>query len=404
MTKRMTITVIALAVIFGGLLFYNILRNRLMLKYMANFQAPAMTISAHAAETEHWQPYLSAVGNFVAVNSIEVSSEVAGIIEKIYFNSGEVVKTGDLLVKLDDTVDQADLRDNLARLDLARVNYERQQNLAQTNATSAIAVDESHAEFRQAEEAVGRTQAYIDKKYIKAPFDGKLGIRSVSVGEYISPGATRLVTLQSLDPIYIRFFLPEQNLQNLYIGQPIRLAVDAYPGEVFTGEIHALESRVDEQTHNIEVQAIIANEHQRLYPGVFANVQILLPREDAVITVPDSAVTYSLYGDSVYVVREDETLDESSEEGVQPSLRAYRQYITVGEHRGARVAVISGIKVGELIVDSGQLKLTNGVRVKVNNEVNLAELSETDATDMDNEVNLAELLETGVTDTNNVSN
>ena len=372
MAKRMTFTIILLVLVFGGLLFWNIFKSHMMSKYILQYEAPAVTISAHQAQARTWQPYLTAVGSFVAVNGVDISAEVPGIINEIYFESGQVVEQGDPLVTLDDDVDQADLRDNMAQLDLARINYQRQQDLSARRATSELAIDEAHAEFRRAEEAVGRTQAYIDKKHIKAPFEGKLGIRLVSLGEYVSPGTTTLVTLQSMDPLYIRFFLPEQYLHDLYLAQPVRLTVEAYPGEVFEGEINALNSRVDETTHNIEVQATISNLDNRLYPGVFANIEVLLDQQEDIVTVADTAITYSLYGDSVFVVHADETQADDAQD---PIIRAYRQYVTVGERRGNEVAILEGLAAGDMVIDSGQLKLSNAARVKVNNEIDLQQFA-----------------------------
>lgn len=366
MSKRMTITIIGLVIVFGGLLAWNMIRNYLVARYMLGYEAPPVTISASQAKTQVWQPYLSAVGNFVATNGVDISAEAAGIVREIHFESGELARQGDLLIKLDDSVDQAELIDNEARLELAKITHARQLELYEREATPVSFVDEARAELRQMEALVGKTKAIIAQKHITAPFDGKLGIRLVGLGEYVQPGVTALVTMQSLDPLYLRFFLPEQNLKDLSIGQTVILTIDAYPDEEFTGEITAINAKVDIATHNIEVQATVPNPDNRLYPGVFANIRVLLPITKEVITVPHTAIAYSLYGNSVFVIK-----DEGEDESGEPILRAYRQYVLVGQQRGVEIAVEEGLDAGELVIDSGQLKLSNGARVSIDNSVKL---------------------------------
>ncbi|HVV69425.1 MAG TPA: efflux RND transporter periplasmic adaptor subunit [Gammaproteobacteria bacterium] len=355
--------------IFGLIFLFDIVRDILMKRFFAHFALPTVTISTSIAKAEDWTPTISAVGTLVATSGVEVSPQVAGMVTAINFQSGQMVKQGDPLVQLDDRTDQQDLKNFNAQLTLAQVEYQRQVNLAKTNSTSKSSIDQAAATLQEAQAAVAKTQILIDQKLIKAPFSGKLGIRNVNIGQYVSPG-TGLVNLQTMDPLLIQFSLPEQNLKYLYPGQLIDFSVDTYPEQKFRGQITATEASVNTQTRNILVEATVPNKDMRLYPGLFANIEVLLPTKQNLVTVPQTAVSYSLFGDSVFVVKQ-----EGKDADGKPNLVVHLRYVTTGDRRGNEVAIIKNLKAGEEVVNSGQLKLDDGVKVQVNNSVQLPGLS-----------------------------
>jgi membrane fusion protein (multidrug efflux system) len=366
MAKRMIIMIAALTVVFGGIFGWNALRAYFIKQFFANFEPPPATISTTQATAQTWQPYLSAVGSLTAVNGVDISTEVPGMVNEVYFQSGQMVKKNDPLIQLDDRIDQENLKHDEARHKLALINFERQKNLFTRNAAAKSALDQASVEVDQAAVAVAKDKILIDEKRIKAPFDGKIGIRKVNVGQYISPG-TSLVNLQSLNPLYVEFSLPEQELKSLAVGQEVIIQVDTYPNQEFKGIVAAIHSKVNEQTRNILVQATLPNDDQRLYPGMFANIKVLLAKRDRVITVPQTAIAYSLYGDAVYVVRE-----QGKDKDKKPILRAVKVNVVTGERRGGEVALKQGLKEGEQVIISGQLKLQENSRVLVDNSVNIS--------------------------------
>lgn len=370
-SKPILITLILLAIGFGSILGWNVLRSYMMSRFFATYEPAPMTISAVAAEEKTWRPYLKAVGSFIATHGVEISSEAAGIVKTINFQSGEPVKQGTLLIQLDDSVDQAVLQDNLADLTLAKINYQRQKNLFKKGATPSSVLDEAKAKLQKAEAAVAKIQAIIAQKNIRAPFPGKIGIRLVNLGQYVNPGVTKLVTLQALDPLFIQFSLPEHLLKKLYVTQPIELSVEAFGKKVFNGRISAIDAKSDIQTHNVLVQATIPNKAQQLYPGMFADIKILLPQQHKVVTVPYTAIDYTLYGNSVFLIKKD-----GKDANDKPVLRVYRQYITTGEQQGNEVVILKGLKAGDQVVDSGQLKLHDGTRVIIDNSIKLDQPTE----------------------------
>lgn len=355
MKKRMTVIIIILVVIFGGTFIWDFLYNRGTKKFFASFTPPPVTISTANVKLTTWNPTLPAVGTLVAVNGVEISPEVSGQATKIYFKSGEMVHQGQPLVQLDDDVDQQTLKTNESQLNLNSLSYHRQLTLFKRNATSADLLDRARAQMVQSEAAVATAKVMIDKKLIKAPFDGKLGIRKVNLGEYVSPGLA-LVTIQSLDPLFVDFSVSEQMLSLISVGQPVRVRVDAYPSKVFSGVVTAISSKVDVNTRTLSVRAKIPNPDKKLLPGIFADVEVLLPTKKNVLTLPQTAISFSLYGNSVYVVKN----------GV-----ATAHFVKVGVRQGNKIAIVSGVKAGEEVVISGQLKLFNGAKVKVNNSIQL---------------------------------
>lgn len=361
MTKRFVIVITALVVVFGGIFAFNVVRSVLIRHFIKTFQLPPAVISADKAVSENWQPTLSAVGSLTAVNSVNVSSEVSGMVTAIRFKSGEMVAQGSSLIQLDDSVDVQDLNNNQADLNLAKFDFARRSSLLKSGAVSQSEYDQALAKLKQAQAMVNKSLVLIGKKNIRAPFAGKIGIRRVNIGQYITPGDA-LVSLQSLDPLFVDFSLPEQDLKFLQVGQEISIQVDAYPGQKFNGVITAIDSQVMQATRSINIRATIPNKDFRLYPGIYADVTLYLPQKKSVVTVTQTAVSYSLYGNTVYVVKA-----EGKDKKGQPILRVYQRVVKVGEMKDNKVVIEDGITAGEMVVTSGQNKLQEGAEVVINN-------------------------------------
>lgn len=403
-TRKM---IIVLSVIFGGIIAYNLFKGFMIKRYFAKFVPPAVSVSSVIAKQQTWQPRISAVGNFTALNGVEVSSQTSGQVVSIHFNSGQFVNEGEPLVDLDDSIEQATLKSNQSELTLQELNYQRQTELLKRGATSGSSVDETRAKLLQAQASVEKTRASIKQKHITAPFSGQLGIRQVNLGQYITPGQTTIVSEQSMDPLFLEFFLPEQLHKRLYVNQPILFSVEQNPNYVFEGKITAINSRIDTNTHNIEVQATVPNcpreamkdplqsplvtvkkhiedgkmivscdshnnkEHKvnqyNFIPGMFAAIQVLQPTEKNVILLPTTAISFSLYGDSVYLIEKNHDKPEQ--------LIAKRIFVVTGEQQGNDTVIKKGVKPGQHIVNSGELKLQEGTAVVINNTVQLNENS-----------------------------
>lgn len=319
---------------------------------------PAISVTAVTAEQRQWQSRLPAIGTLKAYQGVDLTAEVLGTVKEVLFQSGEQVALGQPLLQLDSEVERAILTTAEAVRALARVEYERGQNLIKRQAISKSEFDRLNAELLKAEASVTQLKAELNKKRILAPFAGTIGIRRVDVGDYLSPG-TAFAILQDLSKLYVDFFLPEQAVPQLAIGQRVRLSVAAYPGEFFEGEIAALNPKVEESTRNLQVRAMLPNPERKLLPGMFANLEVLLPGEKAQVVVPETAITYTLYGNSVYVV------GEKQDEQGQTQLQVERRFVETGERRDAQVLILKGLQAGERVVTSGQLKLDNGAHVKV---------------------------------------
>lgn len=362
MTKRLIIVAGALLILFGGIFGYKAFRSAMIADYMANMKPPAVTVSSANAQTEHWLPKIASVGGLKAIQGVDVSSEVPGKVTSINFESGHQVEAGALLVELDSTAEQAQLRALKAELNLARLDFERAKGLAQTSAVSQAQLDRAKSQMDSLQGKVAEQQAQIAKRSIRAPFKGELGIRRVSLGEFVSPG-TEIVTLQSLDPIYVDFTLPERFLKDLAVGKAVEVEVAAFPGLTFSGTISAVSPKVEETTRNVSVQATLPNDGDRLRPGMFAQVNVLTAGEEAVLTLPRTAITFYPYGDSVYVINE-----QAGELTVQ------RRQVETGRVRDEHVEILSGLKDGELVVNTGQTKLRAGQLVRIDNSIALNEI------------------------------
>ncbi|MFD3299880.1 efflux RND transporter periplasmic adaptor subunit [Aquipseudomonas alcaligenes] len=327
---------------------------------------PAISVSAAVAREQPWQSRLPAIGTLKAYQGVDLTAEVQGTVKEVLFQSGEKVTLGQPLLQLDSEVERAILATAEAVRALARVEYQRGQDLIKRQAISKSEFDRLNAELLKAEASVTQLKAELDKKRILAPFAGTIGIRQVDTGDYLSPG-TSFATLQDLSRLYVDFFLPEQDYPQLAIGQSVRLSLAAYPGEVFSGEISALNPKVEETTRNVQVRAMLPNPDNKLLPGMFANLEVLLPGEKPQVLVPETAITYTLYGNSVYVIgeqKDDQGAVVKDDKG-QPRLVVERRFVGTGERRDGQVLVLKGLKAGEQVVTAGQLKLDNGAHVAI---------------------------------------
>ena len=409
--KRMLIIIGFLIFLFGGIIIFNLIKKIALTNYFAHYEAPPVSVSSVIAVEKDWQPAIKAVGNFVALNGVDVNSQAAGNVVKIHFESGQYFEKNQPLIDLDDSVDQATLKYNMAELELRNLNYKRQTDLLKRGATSGASVDEALSNLSQAQANVEKTQAQIKQKHITTPFAGLLGIRQVNLGQYISPGQTSIVTLQFLDPLYLEFYLPEQLLAKLAVNQQIQFSVEGVPQALFQGKITALNAKVDVNTHNILVQAtvpncpasvtkklknsnlikIIAKPDQSskivicnselnkqnyltnfaFIPGMFATITVEQPVIHHVVVLPSTAISYSLYGDSVFVIEPDEH-GKKNQNG-ENILRVKRVFVQTGEQSGNLTVITKGIKAGQRVVSSGELKLQNNSPVVINNKITLDE-------------------------------
>src|SRR3989344_3856618 len=359
----MIIVLLGLIILFGGIFGFDFVRSQMIQHYFKTFTPPPITVSTTSVEQQHWYPSINAIGTLTAINGGSVSSQQPGAIREIHFQSGQFVQAGDVLVVLDDRLNQQDLKSNQAALTLARLNYERFSQLYKQNVAAKAKLDEELAALKESEASAIKTQIVIDQKHVKAPFTGKIGIREVNLGQYIQAGQS-LVTLQALDPLYVNFSLPEQYLPVVRVGQQVSLQVDGYPQQSFEAYVTAINATSDAKTHNVALQATISNKDFKLYPGLFAQLKLWLLEQQSVLVVPQTAVTYSLYGDVVYVLTKTDT-----QENNQPVYTANQRVVITGAHQKDKVAITQGLKAGETIVIAGQLKLSNGARVVINNAV-----------------------------------
>lgn len=367
MAKRMTIMVIILAIVVGGIVwFFAFFKPKMINNFFAHMTLPPATVATAEAKQAEWQSLRTAIGTIAATQQITVTTEVAGKVQKISFHSGDPVKQSSVLVQLDTDVDKADLKGFEASAELARANFKRDQKLLARRATSTTDFETTQAQLRNAEAKVESQKAVISKKTITAPFNGTLGIRQVSLGEYLQPG-TPIVSLQALDKVYVNFNLPEQDFSAVKTGQTVNVSVPAFPGRIFSGTVTAVDARVDENTRNFTVQGTFENPDHALRPGMFADVSLITGAPMAVVTVPESAIDAKLYGTSVFVVTDTGKKDAQG----KPELTVERQYVETGDTRAHEVRITKGLKAGTTVVTAGQLKLQNGSHVVINNDVQL---------------------------------
>jgi membrane fusion protein, multidrug efflux system len=395
MTKKpMTLMIIGLSIVFGGLIAFNVGKNVLIKYFFAHYQPPAVTVASVTVGEQAWKPSIHAVGDFVAVHGVDINSEASGNVAAIHFKSGETVDADTLLIDIEDSVEQATLNFNLADLTLQEINYKRQSTLIKRGATSKAEVDVAKAQFLEAEAKVEQTKASIRQKHIRTPFAGKLGIRLVNLGEYVTPGQTSIVTLQSLDPLFLQFHVPEHQRPNIHIGQNILFSVEPKTNLLFSGKITAINAKIDPKTHNIKVQATLPNcpmsvldsdgskrvlitcntkqnntkklDHYAFIPGMFASINIEQPIIPNALVLPTTAISYSLYGNSVFLIKKDANSTDNQED-----LFVKRMFVTTGDEQDNQVVITGGLKAGQQVVSAGEIKLQDDTRVVINNEVQL---------------------------------
>jgi len=363
MTKRMVIMLMVVGLIFGAIFGFQAFKAKMIKQFMATMKMPPATVTAMKAELQPWQPQLNAVGSLRAVHGVDVTTEIGGLVREVHFKSGDEVKAGQVLVQLNADADIGLLRSLEAAAELARLVYARDKEQFAIQAVSQAVLDGDAADLKSKEAQVAQQKAVVEKKTIRAMFDGRLGINAVNLGQYVNPG-DKIVTLQSLDPIYVDFSLPQQHLSRLNIGQTVTVTTDAIPGRAFEGKITAISPKVDPDTRNVQIEATIANPKHDLLPGMYASVIVQSGAVQQYLTLPQTAVTFNPYGESVYVIEE----GAKGTDG-KPVLTAKQTFVTVGETRGDQVAIVKGIKPGDMVATSGQLKLKNGSPVVINNAV-----------------------------------
>src|SRR4051812_20768444 len=342
-----------LALLVGGLVGFNAIRGKMIAQFFANNKPPPVAVAIAQAKTEVVPNLLTAVGDLAAVHQVNVTSDVSGRITDIMFEAGSNVQAGTPLVQLFDAPDQADLASFKAQATVSQLSLERAKQLAARQFGPQATVDAAQAAFDQANAGIARTQAIISQKLVRAPFDGELGVRKVEVGQFLTAG-TQIVSLTDLSQLYANFTVTEKDSGQLKVGQVVRIAVDAYPGRSFEGKITTIEPQIATDTRNIRVQATIANPERILKPGMFTTTTIVLPDKPPVVTVPETAVDYTLYGDSVFVIT------EKKEDDAKTSLSAVRTFVRTGNRVGGRAEILSGLKEGDRVVAVGQLKLQSG--------------------------------------------
>ena len=363
MIKRMVIMLVAVAVVFGGIFGFQVFKAAMIKKFISALSNPPQTISAATAGTSEWQPNIEAIGSLRAVKGAELSLEASGVVKSISFNSGDDVAAGAILLKLRTADDVARLDSLKAMAELNEITLDRSQRLLKTQATSQAQLDSDAAKLKDTKAQVAQQQAVIDKKILRAPFAGHLGIRAVDLGQYLGAG-TPIVTLQALDPIYVDFYVPQQSVDQVRLGQQVAVKVDAYKDQTFAGEISAVNPKVDVSNRNVQIRATLKNPDHKLLPGMYATIDVAVGPPATYVTLPQTAITYNPYGDTVYVVE-----SKNNDAEGKPQLVARQTFVTIGPTRGDQVAILRGIDAGDTIVTAGQIKLHNGSVVTVDNSV-----------------------------------
>jgi membrane fusion protein (multidrug efflux system) len=363
MVKPIVIMLIAVVVLLGAIFGVQRVFGGMFKKGMAAAAAAPQTVSTIEATTSEWQPFIQSTGTLRAVRGADLSAQASGVVDEIAFDSGNEVPLGKILLRLKPNDDYAKLQQLQAAAELADQTYKRDQEQFAAQAISQANIDTDVSTLKSARAQVAAQQALIDEKIVKAPFAGRLGIRQVDIGQYLTSGTT-VVTLQALDPILVDFYVPQQALAQMKIGQPVSATVDTYAQQIFSGAIEAINSKVDPSSRNVQVRANLHNPDKRLVPGMFANVRIQYGGKNDQITLPQTVVTYNPFGDTVFVVQKNGVDDKGS-----PRLTVQQRFVKLGATRGDQVAVLSGIKAGEIVVSAGQMKLRNGTMVAINNDL-----------------------------------
>lgn len=365
-TKRMLIMLLCVVLLIAVLALFKFLQIR---KLIASMPKPAaQVVTAVKVELQDWQPEIKAVGTLNPVRGVNVTTEIAGLVRSIHFHSGQDVKAGEVLVELNADSDKAQLAALQAAADLSASVLARDRQQFAVKAISQAQLDADQADLRVKRASADQQAAVVAKKTIRAPFAGRLGITTVNPGQYLNPGDT-IVTLQTLNPIYVDFNLPQRQIGSMSVGQHLTLSSDAFPGQSFTGKVTAINPKVDPSTRNLQLEATVANDKLQLLPGMFANIDVNTGTTQHYLTLPQTAVTYNPYGSTVFVLKPGKTKDAKG----NTELEAQQVFVTTGPTRGDQVAVLTGLTAGEQVVTSGALKLTNGTPVTIDNSVQPAD-------------------------------
>ncbi|MEW9583629.1 efflux RND transporter periplasmic adaptor subunit [Paraburkholderia sp. DGU8] len=368
MAKRMVIMLICVGLLLAALVGFNLLRTHMFAKFMAANTAPPATVSAVVAGYQSWQPQLAAVGSLRAVRGVDVTTEVAGLVREVAFRSGQETRAGQVLIRLNADSDVALLQSLQAAAELAQTVYQRDKAQYDIQAIAKAQLDADAADLKGKKAQVAQQVALLEKKTIRAPFAGRLGITLINPGQYLNPGDA-IVTLQAIDPIYADFSVPQQQLGQLRIGAPVVVDTNAYSGQTFAGKIQSVSPKVDSTTRNVQVEASVDNRERKLLPGMYANVKIDSGPQQRYLTLPQTAIAYNPYGATVFIVKP----------GTQPNAQgktlpvAQQVFVTPGPTRGDQVAILKGVSAGTQVVTSGQLKLKNGTPLIINNSVQPAD-------------------------------
>ena len=415
LVKRFIIAAILLILVVGGIVGFNLFRDRMVAQFFANMQPPPATVSTVVAKPMSWNPGIEAIGTVNAVRGVDLTVETAGIVKDILFDANQKVEAGDVLVQLDDAIQQADLSATMAQAALDKTTLERALELQRRRVGSDVNVDSARAAAEASQSRVASLQARLDQKQLRAPFDGTVGISKIDLGQYLSPGTT-VVTLQDLETMRVDFTVPEQQFANLKIGQPVRIGTEKAEDELpFTGSIRGINPKIDPSSRLVSVRAEVANPEGKLTPGQFVQVRVELPKEDNVIALPQTALTTSLYGDYVFLVRpakaasgeaaakpeekpasgeaaapegekpaaeqsksaEEKPADPAkpadqakpAAEGQKPQLQLAQAFVKVGRRYGGLVEIVQGVSAGDEVVTAGQNRLSNGMAVVVDNTI-----------------------------------
>ena len=387
MIRRMVVMLVVLGVVLGGYFGFQQFKAKMIHQFLASMANPPQTVSTVTATTQTWQPAVEAVGSLRAVNGAALSLEVGGVVDQIGFQSGEDVQAGQVLLRLRADDDTAKLAALEASASLAQVNYDRDMRQLHAQAVSQSVVDTDNFNLKNARAQAEEQRAELAKKTLRAPFAGHLGIRAVDLGQYLNPG-TAVVTLEVLDPLFVDFSVPQQALNRVEVGQAVTAKVDTFPGQSFQGKIIAVSPSVDTDSRNVQMRASLPNPDHRLLPGMFATIDIAAGAPQQWITLPQTAITYNPYGSTVYLVEHAgdagpaqpaggaaqtggtaQASGAAQAGGAAPKLVARQVFVTTGETRGDQVAVLTGVKQGDVVVSAGQVKLRNGSTVLINNAV-----------------------------------
>ena len=362
MIKRLLIMLVIVGLIFGGIFGFINFKAKMIKQYMASMGNASQTVSTTVASYQDWSSNLDAVGSLAPVQGADLSAEVSGIVTEIFFQQGDDVVAGSPLVQLKADDDIAKLKSLKATEELAHLTYQRNQAQLLAKAISQQIVDSNKADLTRASANVAEQQALVNKKLIRAPFSGRLGIRTVNLGQYLNAG-TSIVTLQALNTLYVDFFLPQQSLAKIAIGQTIEVHIDAYPSQKFMGKVVVINPKVDANTRNVQIRAVLDNAKHQLLSGMYANVEVVTDSAQRALTLPNTTISFNSYGSTVFLIETNK--DEQGKE----KRTAKQVFVTTGATRGDQVVILKGIKEGDTVVTSGQLKLRNGSVVLINNTV-----------------------------------